>query len=143
MPVGNRRQPPEARIAKHLVLAPQDLARRQARHLLECLVDLRQQTDVRAAVLARKRPAAAASTPIPDRPRLAPLPDQTLHLLVRKAGRDQQKLQHHPLVPLAELHIAEAHQRLPNKGVNAVPILGLKDHRLVALDEGTKLPDGA
>ena len=70
-------------------------------------------------------------------------PDQTLHLLARKAGRDQQKLQHHPLVSPAELRVTEARQRLPDKGVDPVPILGLKDHRLVALDEGTKLPDGA
>ena len=96
-----------------------------------------------AAVDARKRSAAGATAPIPDRTRLAPLPDQTLHLLARKAGRDQQKLQYHPLVPLAELHVAEAHQRFPNEGVDPAPILGMKDYRLVALDEGTKLPDGA
>ena len=79
--------------------------------------------DVRAAVLARKRSAAAATDPIG----LAPLPE---NLLARKAG---QKLQHHPLVPLAERHVAEAHQRFPNEGVDPV-ILGMKGLG----DEGTK-----
>ena len=62
VPVGDRRQPLEPRLAEHLELAPQDLARGQPGHLPEGLVDIGR------LVLARERPAAAAAATVPGRP---------------------------------------------------------------------------
>ena len=74
MPVRDRREALEPRLAEHLELPPQDYARGQPGHLTEGLVDFRQQPDVRRRVLARERAAATAAAPIPDRPGLPPLP---------------------------------------------------------------------
>ena len=142
---GRSRSSPAARtgLPEHFELAPQDLARGQPRHLAERLVDLRQQPDIRRRVLARERPAAIAAATVPDRAGVPPLPHQPLHLLARDARRRDQETQHHPPVALAELPVSEPLQRRPREAVRLVPIPWLEVHRLVALDEGAKLPDCA
>ncbi len=143
MSVRDRRQPREPGVPEHFELAPQDLARGQPRHLPEGLVDLRQQPDVRCGVLVRERPAAVAAAPVPDRPGVPPLPHQALHLLARDARRHDQEPQNHPLVPLAELAVAEALQRRPREAVRLAPVPRSEVHRLAAFREGAKLPDCA
>ena len=138
MPVRDRREALESGVPEHLELPPRDHARSQPGHLTEGLVDFRQQPDVRRRVLARERVAATAAAPIPDRPGLPPLPDQTLRLLERDARRGDEEPKHH-----AEAPIAEAFQRVPNEAVGLVPIPRLEVHRLVAFHEGAKLPDCA
>ena len=100
-------------------------------------------TDLAHASPNRIRAAATAAAPIPDRPGLPPLPDQTLRLLERDARRGDEEPKHHALVALAEAPIAEAFQRVPNEAVGLVPIPRLEVHRLVAFHEGAKLPDCA
>ena len=141
--VGDRREALEARVPEHLELAPQDLARGQPRHLPVGLVDVRQQPDVDRRVPSRERPAAAAAAPVPDRPGLAPLPYQALRLLERYARRGDEELENHPLVVLAEMPVAEALQRVPDEAVGLFAVPRLEVHRLVAFDEGAKLPDCA
>ena len=139
MPVRDRREALEPRVAEHLELAPQNFAGGQPGHLFVGFVDLRQQPDVHRRVLARERPAAAAAAPVPHRARLAPLPDQALHLLARDAGRGHEEPENHALVPLAEPAVAEALQRLLDEPIGLITVPGSKIHSLVALDEGTKL----
>ena len=100
-------------------------------------------TDLARASPNRIRAAATAAAPIPDRPGLPPLPDQTLRRLERDARRGDEEPKHHALVALAEAPIAEAFQRVPNEAVGLVPIPRLEVHRLVAFHEGAKLPDCA
>ena len=138
--VGDRREPLVRRLAEHLALAPQHLARGQPGHLVERLVHLRQQPDVRRRVLARERPAPAAAAPVPDRAGIPPLAHQALHLLARDARGGDQEAQHHALVALAETPLAEPVQGVPHEAVRLVAALGLEVHRLVAFDEGPKLP---
>ena len=141
--VGDRREALEARVAEHLELAPQDLARGQPGHLPVGLVDLRQQPDVRRRVLARERPPPAAAAAVPDRAGLAPLPDQALRLLKRDARRGDEELENHALVVLAEMPVAEAVQRVPDEAVGLFAVPRLEVHSLVAFDEGAKLSDCA
>ena len=141
--VRDRRQTLEARIPEHFGLAAQNLARGQSRHLSVGLVDVRQQPDVGRQVAARERPARAVGTPVADLPGVAPLAHQALDLLARDAGRGREEPEDHAPVALAELPVAEAFQRVPDEAVGLVAVPRSEIHRLVAFDEGQKLPDCA
>ena len=58
-------------------------------------------------------------------------------------GRGGEEPEDHALVALAELPVAEALQRVPDEAAGLVAVPRLEVHRLVALDEGPKLPDCA
>ena len=143
VPVGDRREARVVRLAVHLELPPQNLARGQPGHLVVGFVDLRQPPDVRRRVRARERPPAVAAAAVPDRSGLPPLPHQPLHLLERHARRGHEEPQNHPLVALAEPPVAEALQRVPHEAVRLAAVPGFEVHSLVAFHEGAKLPDCA
>ena len=80
MPVGQLRQTLEARVAEHLPLAAQHLARGRTGHLAQLLIHLGQQPDIQPRVAAQKRHRRCPTAPIlhPSGPPM--LPDQTRQL---------------------------------------------------------------
>ena len=139
---GQPRQPLEARIAEHLVLAAQHLARRGTAELAADLVGLRQQPDVRRRVDALERPAAvrrAAVLHSSGRPVLA---DQTRDLGARQTCRLAQELAHRAFAGTAQRIVVEAHQRPTHEPVRLVPVQRPEVHLPVAVEKAPDLLHG-
>ena len=135
---GQPRQPLEAGIAEHLVLAAQHLARRGTAELAADLVGLRQQADVRRRVHPLERPAAVRRAAVLDPSGRPVLADQTGHLGARQPRRLAHELAHRALPRAAQRIVVQAHQRPAHEPVGLVPVQRRETHFPVAVE---KAPD--
>ena len=136
------RQPREALVAEHLVLAAHHLAGRRPGHLAEGGVDVRQQTDVGRRVAALERPRRRSAAAVDDPPGVQVLTHEARQLRPRQTGRLCEKAPERALAGLAEPGVAEARQRALDEGVGLRAGPGLEVHRLVAVEKGANLIQG-
>ena len=135
---GQSRQPLEAPVAEHLVLAAQHLARRGTAELAADRVGIGQQADVRRRVHPLERPAAVRRAPVLDPTRRPVLADQPGHLRARQTRRLAQELANRALARPAQRIVVEAHQRPAHEPVGLVPVQRPEVHFPVAVE---KAPD--
>ncbi len=135
---GQSRQPLEARVAEHLVLAAQHLARRGPAELAADLVGVGQQADVRRRVHPREGPTAVRRAAILDPTRGSILADQPGHLRARQPRRLAEELAHRALARPAQRIVVQTHQRATHEPVGLVPVHRPEVHFPVAVE---KAPD--
>ncbi len=135
---GQPRQPLEARIAEHLVLAAQHLAGRGTAELAADLVGLGQQADVRRRVHALERPAAVRRAAVLDPSGRPVLPDQARDLGARQPRRLAKELTYRALARAAQRIVIQTHQSSTHEPVGLVPVQRRETHFPVAVE---KAPD--